>query len=323
MTAFDRVSPTRRFRPPSRCREVLLIPRNMQPPPGPPPKSSAYLYPADAQSFRYLGEEAARAALTAGIAYPSDVTAGLQLGRAVGAKVVEMAQNDGSQAVWTGTVPTTPGSWVGTVPVEPLAGSWRTWGLTSGNQLRPGPPPSYDSPQKRAELDEIKNYPRTFASNAKGFFHQSPEGIFRVFYDELSKHIFEYSLDENPPLAARAYALAAIAHNDGSVACWEAKFTYWAARPNQLDSTIVTLFPQPGHPSYPAAHGCYSGAIARVIGRLFPDFAGPMDDRAAEAAESRLWSGIHFRSDIDTGLAIGRKVGDLVMERAATDGSSH
>ena len=32
--------------------------------------------------------------------------------------------------------------------------------------------------------------------------------------------------------------------NDGSVACWDAKFTYWAARPNQLDPSIVTLFPQ-------------------------------------------------------------------------------
>ena len=76
-----------------------------------------------------------------------------------------------------------------------------------------------------------------------------------------------------PPAAARAYALAAIAHNDGSVACWDAKYTYWAARPNQLDASIVTLFPQPGHPSYPSAHGCFSGAIARVIGRLFPDFS--------------------------------------------------
>lgn len=282
----------------------------------------AYLYPADAQTFRWLGEEAARAALTAGINYPSDVTAGLQLGRAVAAKVLALAQSDGSQAVWTGSVPAGPGFWVGTTPLEPLAGTWKTWVLSSGDQLRPGPPLTYDSPQKRAELDEVKNYPRTFASNAKGFFHQSPEGIFRVFYDELSKRVFEYKLDEDPPAAARAYALAAIAHNDGSVACWDAKYTYWAPRPNQLDSSIVTLFPQPGHPSYPAAHGCFSGAIARVIGRLFPDFGEFMDEKAAEAAESRLWSGIHFRSDIDTGLAIGRKVGDLVIEQAAKDGSS-
>jgi membrane-associated phospholipid phosphatase len=280
----------------------------------------AYLYPADAQNFRYLGEEAARAALSAGINYPSDVAAGLQLGRAVGAKVVALAQNDGSQAVWTGSVPTGPGVWVGAAPLEPLAGTWRTWVLTSGSQLRPAPPPAYDSPQERAEVEEIKNYPRTFASNAKGFFYQSLEGIFRVFYEELSKRILEYDR-ENPPAAARAYALAGIAHNEGSVACWDAKYTYWAPRPNQVDPSVVTLFPQPGHPAYPSAHGCFSGAIARVIARLFPDFAQSMEERSAEAVESRLWSGIHFRSDIDVGLAIGRKVGDLVMERAAADGS--
>jgi membrane-associated phospholipid phosphatase len=279
-----------------------------------------YLYPADAQALHDMAEEAGRAAMAAGINYQTDVIAGLELGRAVGAKVVAMAETDGSQAVWTGSVPSGAGYWVGTTPLEPLAGSWRTWVLSSGDQLRPGPPPAYNSPAQRAELDEIKNYQRTFASNAKGFYYQSLEGVFRVFYSELSRRILEY-WNENPPAAARAYALAAIAHNDGSVACWDAKYTYWAARPNQVDPAIITLFPQPGHPSYPSAHGCFSGAIARVIGRLFPDFADAMEARAAEAVESRLWAGIHFRSDISVGLAIGRRVGDLVMERAATDGS--
>jgi hypothetical protein len=281
----------------------------------------AYLYPQDSQALRNLGDEAARATLTAGINYPSDVTAGLQLGRAVAAKVIAMAQNDGSQAVWSGTVPTGAGMWVGTNPLEPLAGTWKTWVLSSGSQLRPGPPIPYDSPLKRAELDEIKTYQRAFASNQKGFYYQSLEGIFNVFYDALSKRIFENNLDEDPPLAARAYALAGIAHNDGSVACWDAKFTYWAARPNQLDTAITTLFPQPGHPSYPSAHGCYSGAIARVIGGLFPDSFDAMEAKSTEAAESRLWSGIHFRSDLDAGLEIGRKLGDLILQRAAQDGS--
>jgi hypothetical protein len=47
--------------------------------------------------------------------------------------------------------------------------------------------------------------------------------VFRVFYDELPKRVFEYHLVDNPPAAARAYALALIAHNDGSVACWGCK----------------------------------------------------------------------------------------------------
>jgi hypothetical protein len=210
--------------------------------------------------------------------------------------------------------------WAGATPLEPLAGMWRTWVLTTQDQFRPGPPAAHNSPQRRAELDEIKGFPRTFATNQKGFYYQSAEGTFRAFYGELSKRVMEYHL-ANPPAAARAYALAAVAQYDGSVACWDAKYTYWTARPNQLDSAIATLFPQPGQPSYPSAHACYSGAIARVIGGLFPDFAAAMEEKAAEAAESRLWSGIHYRSDIENGLAMGRKVGDLVLQRAARDGA--
>jgi hypothetical protein len=73
----------------------------------------AYAWPADAQTFRDLSEEAARAGLTAGIQYPSDTIAGLQLGRSVAARVLAQAANDGSEAVWNGTVPTTAGSWTG------------------------------------------------------------------------------------------------------------------------------------------------------------------------------------------------------------------
>ena len=97
--------------------------------------------------------------LSAGINYPSDVSVGLELGRAVGPKVVAMAQNDGSQAVWTGFVPAELRflGWDNTAraarrKVEDL-------GTLSRDQLRPGPPPPYNSPEKRAELDEIKNYP--------------------------------------------------------------------------------------------------------------------------------------------------------------------
>ena len=36
---------------------------------------------------------------------------------------------------------------------------------------------------------------------------------------------------------------------------------------------------------------------------------------------SRLWAGIHFRSDIEAGLGVGRAVAQKVIERAKNDGS--
>ena len=39
-------------------------------------------------------------------------------------------------------------------------------------------------------------------------------------------------------------------------------------------------------------------------------------------ASSRFWAGIHFKSDIDAGWEIGRRVGEAVVERAKRDQGS-
>ena len=58
-----------------------------------------------------------------------------------------------------------------------------------------------------------------------------------------------------------------------------------------------------------------SGAAAEVLTTLFPQAAGPLQAAAEEAALSRLYGGIHFRSDNDAGLELGRRIGRLVLER--------
>jgi hypothetical protein len=99
------------------------------------------------------------------VAYPGDVAAGLALGRQVGERVVAWGRADGSDATWTGSVPTDPGMWSGTNPVEPLAGAWKPWALASGSQFRPDPSPALDSEQFARERAEVKNYPRTNLTN--------------------------------------------------------------------------------------------------------------------------------------------------------------
>ena len=61
----------------------------------------AYIYPNDAQRFNDLAEAAGRSRLIAGVNYPSDVKAGLELGRKVAAMVIERAKTDNSDAKWT------------------------------------------------------------------------------------------------------------------------------------------------------------------------------------------------------------------------------
>src|SRR5512133_3534255 len=49
----------------------------------------AYLFPAEANDFQYMAEEAGKSQVYAGLNYWSDYTAGLELGRQVAAKVIE------------------------------------------------------------------------------------------------------------------------------------------------------------------------------------------------------------------------------------------
>ncbi len=281
----------------------------------------AYLYPADAQTFQDKAQEAANSRVLAGSQFPSDVTAGLALGKKVAERVIELAKADGSDAVWTGTVPTGPGLWNGTNPIEPLAGTWKTWVLSSASELRPGPPPAYNSAQEAADLAEIKNFPRAFPSNSRAFYWQTFDGILADWYNIAAKRFFESRLEKNQPRAARIYALMSVAHYDAILAVWDAKYAYWAIRPFQLDPTVVTLFPTPNHPSYPAAHGTASGGISEAMAYAFPDEADFMRSLGTEAGMSRIWAGIHFRSDVEVGLALGRAVAQKVIDRVKNDGS--
>lgn len=276
----------------------------------------AYLFPERAETFATQAEEAARSRLVAGVAYPSDVEAGLEMGRAVAERVIARAMTDGSDAAWDGTMPTGSGYWTGENPVLPGAGQWQTWILDSGDQVRPPAPPAYDSDQMQVELEALKTITPTFANTAAAYFWQTPSGTFLFTYNTINRLLFEYGLDANPPRAAQIYAMTTVAQADSMIACYEAKYTYWSMRPAQIDPEFKSLFPTPNFPSYPSAHGCQSAAVATVLADFFPADTAALMRAAQEAGNSRMWAGIHFQSDIDAGLELGTAVGELAVERS-------
>lgn len=286
----------------------------------------SYIFPDDAAFFARQAEDATRSRLLAGVDYPSDITAGLELGRQVATLAIERGKTDGSDAKWTGTVPTEPGKWNGTNPVLPLAGTWKPWVLSSPSEFRPGPPPAYDSAQEQAELAELKamQAKRTPKIMSDAFFWEYAVGGPRGYYywsEQTSRKLLEYHLDTNPVRAARAYALTNIAIYEGYLACWDAKYTYWAPRPFMVDKEFKPLFTSPNHPSYPAAHGCVSTSVTATLSYLFPRDAPTFKEWGEQAAESRMWAGIHFRSDVTAGVTLGKNVSQKLIERAKNDGS--
>src|SRR5262245_3718538 len=252
----------------------------------------------------------------------------LDRGRRIGERVVAQARSDGSDAVFQGTAPVGPGLWVPTLPgfmppLEPLAGTWRPWNLRSGAQLRPGPPPAFGSAAYAAEIREVYDVSRTLTDRqrqiadfwADGAGTVTPPGHWNQIALDLIRAQRLSSAD-----AARVLVALNTAQADAFIACWDAKFTYWSERPvtairRELDPGWLPLIATPPFPSYVSGHATTSGAASEVLAATFPASAAAVRAQAEEAALSRLYGGIHFRSDSDAGLALGRTVAQAALAR--------
>ena len=252
--------------------------------------------------------------------------AGEEVGRAVGREVVEQARSDRFDAAWTGTVPTGPGYWSSDFdpprpPLLPLLGQMRAFFMNSGDQFRPGPPPSFGSSDFLAALGEV----RLFSDNRTAeqlriaeFWAMTTGSLVAGFWNEqATDRIERYHLNERR--AAASLALMHMAAMDANIACHDAKYTYWFIRPYRADPAITTPIPRPQHPSYPSNHACVSGASAYVLAAIFPADAAQLSAMADEAGESRLYAGIHYRFDKDAGLRIARQVAALALSRGLDD----
>jgi membrane-associated phospholipid phosphatase len=118
--------------------------------------------------------------------------------------------------------------------------------------------------------------------------------------------------------AAQILADMNVANADAVIAVWDAKYTWWTARPITDAPELKTVVPTPPYPSYPSGYSAVVGSMSTVVGHYFPDAADDMTTRAVEAAASRGWAGIHYVIDDDIGLAMGKQVGRLVCTVPAT-----
>ncbi|MDQ3972954.1 MAG: vanadium-dependent haloperoxidase, partial [Actinomycetota bacterium] len=209
------------------------------------------------------------------------------------------------------------------------AGTWRTWVLASGSQLRPAPPPPIGSPENLAEArevmrakDELTPEQQRFARYWEGGEGTSlPPGI----WNEVA---LAYAARDrlSTPRAARLFALLNVSQADAGVAAWDAKYVYWYPRPENtirdlVDPNWTPLLQTPLFPAYVSGHAVYSGAAGEVMGYLFPAELAQFRAKAEEAAISRVYGGIHWPVDSEDGLPMGREIGRLVVEWARADGS--
>jgi hypothetical protein len=211
-------------------------------------------------------------------------------------------------------------------PMLPLFGRVRAWMMTPDDIVRerPGLAPSTSSSLMAKDLAEVKDAVNHLTREqiaivdkwADGVSTPTPPGHWNFIAEPYVRdaHFTEVR-------AARAFALLNMAMHDAAVACWDAKFTSFNPRPSQLDPSIRTIIGLPNFPSYTSGHSTFSAAAASVLSYLFPSGAGYFDEQKEEAAISRLYGGIHYRTDIEVGKTHGKRVGDYTVRFAMRDGA--
>jgi len=112
-----------------------------------------------------------------------------------------------------------------------------------------------------------------------------------------------------------------MALHDAAVGCWDTKYFYYNPRPSQMDPELKTVIGLPNFPSYTSAHSTFSGAAAEVLSYLFPTDAAFFETQKEEASISRLYGGIHYRSDLEMGKAHGKRIGGYTVSFARIDGA--
>ncbi|HYK47432.1 MAG TPA: phosphatase PAP2 family protein [Parafilimonas sp.] len=275
----------------------------------------SHFYPSWSDSINQLAQQQMKSRVAAGLAFPDDTRAGFELGKTIAEKEIEHTKDFVPKTAWDGKMPDKPGIWKGKFAMFPLAAHNKTVVLDSASEFRPGPPPDFAK-----DMAELKSFKQTFRSMSNAFFWASHD----FWSDILDTKMFEYNIQLDPPRAARLYAISAIGLYDGFVSCFDAKYAYWGIRPNQYDTSFhPALLVTPPFPGYPSGHATVSGVMAELYSYFFPAEAAYFRKKAKEGAESRFQAGIHFRTDNEVGLDLGRKVANAIIQKVKDDGAGN
>lgn len=134
-----------------------------------------------------------------------------------------------------------------------------------------------------------------------------------------------------------AHVIISITLADGFIACWDEKYRSNRVRPETAIQKLIdprwhSLLQTPPFPEYISGHSVASTAAAIILTKIFGENFSYADDTevefglpvrvyksffeaASEAANSRLYGGIHFRDAIEQGEWQGREIGEFVSNK--------
>jgi membrane-associated phospholipid phosphatase len=309
-------------------------------------------YRSDVERGRELGHEVAQAVIDH---VSSDNSNSTQLSEGRPQPGEDRAQASGDGDVTKQWQPT-PSAFEQAIGAR--VGTWRPWLLSAPDQLvslLPGPY-AYGSQQFMDELHQVIDVQAnlTDAERSQAFFWDDSPGSYTPaghWFSIALGLINDYKL--NTAEATRALALLGATEVDAVISFFRAKYHWWSIRPvtaiwrlcydtgterlctdqeaqslHEQDPSLApywgTWYPlieTPPFPSYPGGHGTFSGAAGKVLSYLVPEAGDTLNQLAEAAANSRLYGGIHYDSDNQDGLLLGRAVADEAIQYGESDGS--
>jgi hypothetical protein len=229
-------------------------------------------------------------------------------------------------------------------------GRMMPYGIARPDQFRPKPPPALTSRRYARDYNEVKEIgdvlsldtarPQDRIDVARYAAMTSPTQIWNSVAVQLS-NAERLSLAEN----ARLFALLNMAVADASIAVFEAKYFYnlWrpvtAIRAGDLDgnsrtapgSGYMPFIATPPYPAYPSGFGGLCNAARALLEEMFgrgrhtvtlTNAALPnltlrytnLRHITDDAADARIYAGIHFRFDQDAAEVLGERVAAYVLK---------
>jgi hypothetical protein len=277
-------------------------------------------------------------------------TNGIAVGEQAATAVLASCANDGSIAIDAYRPHAIAGVYVPTLlPAVPHWGKRAPWVMASPDQFRPGPPPALTSATWTRDYNEVKalgsknSTQRTAEQTAMAKFWEATAPAVYWPMARAVANVPGRDVTDN----ARLLAVAGMAMDDGLTAVFDAKYTYTFWRPitairngdlSKNDATVAEpgwtpFIDTPMHPEYPCAHCIVSSALGAVL--IAEIGTGPVpklssasstaggavrtwssvSDFTEEVSMARILDGVHYRNSTEVGMAMGKKIGELAVEK--------
>jgi hypothetical protein len=250
--------------------------------------------------------------------------------------------------------PTAPGVWRPTPPgfapfFDPWLGQMKPLMLDSASQFRPGPPPAINSALYLEEFEEVRDY--GVAAGSLRTVGPASQTETALFFSDIGVGPIQAGLRDLATRRAldisdraRLFAAVDMSQADTSFSVWDGKYYYGWWRPitaireagtdGNDDTAAVSdwtpLLVNPPYPDWPSGLSGIIGTTSTVLTllngavdlNLTSAAAGGVTRHYASAAsiqqdviDARVWSGIHFRTADEVGVAMGTQVASWALGR--------